>query len=144
MGRKLQPTFYQNGETYVALTGESPQGFKDYLFAAFTGKNPESVSETCISRNDIKKMTKVAEVPADWAGAFEAVGIEVPRNTTEETELWVGHMAAGLDPFTSAAASDFEFGSNAELLRLEFTFREVVFYTLLFWYFTIWLFGTFL
>jgi len=144
MARKRQPEFYQNGDAYVALTGESPQDFEDYIFVAFTGKDPESVNETCVSRNDIQKMIKVDNVPADWASAFEAVGIEVPRNTTEDTELWVGHMAAGLDPFTAAAASGFEFGDNAEPLRLDLPFREAAFYTLLFWAAIIWLFGEFL
>ena len=143
MTRK-QPTFYRSGDTYVALTGESPKDFKDYLFVAFTGNDPNSVSETCISRDDIQKMTKVDDVPADWADAFEAVGLKAPRNTTEASELWVGHMAAGLDPFTAAAASGYEFGDNDEPLRLNFTFAEVVGYTLAFWAFTIWFFGKFI
>ncbi len=156
------PEFYQDGETYVALTGESPRDFKDCLFLAYTGKDSGSINETCVSRDNLDSMTRVegADVPDDWAKAFEAKGVDVPRqvatadvtcaiseiepvkpyNSQETTELFHGHLASGCDMFTAAAASDYHFGDEPGIIH-NFTTRDLFWIVVVVWIVSIWMLG---
>lgn len=73
MANKQQ--IYQDGDRYVALTGECPQGFKNVLFVTFTGPNSSSIAEGVMGKDQLAQMESVDEAPEDWMDAFAAVGI---------------------------------------------------------------------
>lgn len=179
--KQPQPEFFRDGDKYIALTGECPKDFPGFLFICFRGDEPGSVNEDVISKPDASNLDRIegADVPDDWAEAFEKAGVKVPRpvatgdvtfinepeiepeierparrrprkrrNSKEAGELFHGHMAAGIDPWTAAAASGYEFGEEDETdnepLQLRFTAAEVVAYIFLFWAFCGWAIGNIL
>lgn len=114
--KKKQLEFYRDGDKYLVLTGESPKDFKDFLFICFKGDTPASVKEDVVTRDDLPKLTKVADVPDDWADAFEAAGIEMPEvevveppkrraSKRQKQDELVSHLAAGTDLYTAAVVS---------------------------------------
>lgn len=125
--KKRQLEFYRDGDRYVATTGECPQGFKDFLFLTLVGETPESVTETCYQGDQFTKLTQIegADVPDDWAEAFEKLGVTVPRFepepepepeppkqrrrhepvVSEDEQEFLMHLAAGTDMLTAASVS---------------------------------------
>lgn len=78
MGKK--PKYYRSGEEYLALTGESPKGFKGVLFVCLTGGSPGDIKEDLVDENRLKGWEHVPdkEVPDDWFAAF---GLEKREQT---------------------------------------------------------------
>ena len=80
-----KPTFYRDDDRYITLTGESPKGFKDYLFVAFIGTDAGVVEEGVVCLDDINKMEAIegADVPNDWADMFRQKGVVIEDRKPE-------------------------------------------------------------
>lgn len=108
-------TLYRDGDSYVLATGESPKGFKGFLFITWTGPTPDALGENVTPLEDLKKLEKVEDVPDEWRSAFIDKGLLKPepvkpvkrkkRRKVSEADEFVGHMAAGTDPVTAAVVS---------------------------------------
>jgi hypothetical protein len=72
----MKITYYKAGDGYIAVTKESPKGFKGILFIGKTG-TLDKIVETAFEANQLRKLTKVtkADVPAEWV---KALGYEEP------------------------------------------------------------------
>lgn len=138
--------FRRDGNKYIALTGECPKGFKGILFVCYRGSTPGSVKEDVIEKTKLGQLETVegADVPDDWAAAFEGAGVSVPRPVAtadvveprksrkqrqEEYELFHGHMAAGCDMITAWAASGVDLAddvpdSDAEPFQFKLNFAH--------------------
>jgi len=70
MGRKAK--YYRRGAQYLALTGESPKGFKDVVFICRIGDSPGDIREEVVDQNRLRDWEEVPskEVPDDWFAAF--------------------------------------------------------------------------
>lgn len=97
-------TYYQIGQTYVAVTNRSPKGFKDVLFLG-RGGPLDKIEETAFERGQLAKMQKVAlaDVPEEW---LIALGYDSPPAPPKE-DLVVdteGELVTWLPPMECRAA----------------------------------------
>lgn len=87
MGKR--PKYYRRGEEFLALTGESPKGFKGVLFVCLKGDSPGDIKEDVVDKNRLREWKKVPadEVPEDWFAAFglEKRKVVKPRLPTSDT-----------------------------------------------------------
>jgi len=79
MGRKAK--YYRRGSQYLALTGESPKGFKGVLFVCRIGDSPGDIKEDVVDQNRLRDWEEVPskEVPDDWFAAFGLGKREKPK-----------------------------------------------------------------
>ena len=92
---------YQDGDRYVALTGDCPRGFKGVLFVTFTGPDPSSIAEGVMGKDQLAEMESVDEVPEDWMDAFEAVGIRRKKPAAPKRDEFAFYVE--LEPESSVA-----------------------------------------
>ena len=119
---KKKSTFYRDGDNYLATEGQIIKNLP-MLRVTYTGDSPSSVKESCHNVRDLEQMTPVesADVPEEWLESFECFGIKVPkpapkpapkRQSKKNYDLFHGHLAAGCDVFTAAAASGIDFSDT--------------------------------
>lgn len=67
----MKTTYYQTADGYIAVTNQSPRGFKGSLYIGKIGPL-DKVTETAFSPQQLCKLTPVdlADVPAEWIEAF--------------------------------------------------------------------------
>ena len=98
----MESKFYQDGNSYLFLTGESPRKFKNVCFVVWEGPL-DQLTETIKTANQLQALTEVGagDVPRDWWYAFCKIDESLERF---DESLEVG-LASGLDTPTSMVMS---------------------------------------
>ena len=81
--------FYKSDDSYVLTTGESPKGFRNVLYIAWSVEDDGGIMECVLSVADLAAMTSVeiVDVPDEWYNAFSDVsGLFAKREVKVKVE----------------------------------------------------------
>ena len=121
LSMKTKRKFYRDGDGYLMVTGERPNGFKGILFVVWEG-DIDDLKEGVRTLDQLKDLEEVHDIDWEWYQAFaERAGfdpehepVEKPKRKSARTNSrrrdtplveYVAHCAAGIDPITAAVAS---------------------------------------
>ena len=83
-----KPVLFQDGNRYVFVTGECPQGFKGTLFVAWEGETPGNLQETVKAADQLQALVssrvELTSISAEWRAALsKATGLSLPEPEPE-------------------------------------------------------------